>query len=316
MKYSKLGVSDLNVSRVGLGGLQFGTPGLSIGDEAGMKEVINTALDSGINFIDTAEIYAAGGSERVIGETVKERGDRDDLIIATKVFPEHMRYDDVIKAANASLKRLQTDVIDLYQVHHPNPIVPVAETMKAMDYLLREGKIRYVGVSNFDAAQTQRAIDSLKNGEIVSNQLEYSIIVRDVEKELLPYLREIGIATIAYSPLASGLLTGKYDEDTELPEDDRRARFPLFGKKENRRRVSALVHVMGEVAKAHDAKVPQVALNWLLKFDDVFPIPGAKTPSQAMSNANAAEWMMTEEEWERIAQASEKLELDLLFDFG
>lgn len=315
MEYAKLGKSDLRVSRVGLGGLEFGTPGLGIQDKALMKDTINAALDSGINFIDTAEVYAFGGSESVIGETIKERGDRDELVIATKVHPENLRYKEVLKAADASLKRLQMDVIDLYQIHHANPVIPLAGTMKAMDELLESGKIRYVGVSNFEASLAQQAMDSLKKGEIISNQIEYSLLTRDVEEEVLPFLRDSDIATIAYSPLAMGLLTGKYDERTELPKGDRRANLPVFQKKDNLRRLGTLVDVMREIAGAHRASVAQVALNWLLRFDDVFPIPGAKSPEHAEGNAGATEWKMSEGEWEKISEASKKLDLDLFFDF-
>ena len=314
MEYAKLGKSDLKVSRIGLGGLQFGTPGYGISEKDLMKETINRAIDRGINFIDTAEVYAFGGSERVIGETVKERGDRDDLVIATKVYPENLRYSDVLKAADASLKRLQTDVIDLYQIHHPNPVVPMIETLRAMDELLEAGKVRYVGVSNFDASLMQLAVDSIKNGEVVSNQMEYSLIVRDVEKETLPFLRDAGIATIAYSPLGMGLLTGKYDESAELPKEDRRANLALF-KKDNLRQLESLIGVMREIADAHDANVTQVALNWLLRFDDVFPIPGAKSPEQAEGNVSSVEWKMSREEWKRLTEASGQLSLDYFFDF-
>ncbi|MFQ6127370.1 MAG: aldo/keto reductase [Thermoplasmata archaeon] len=315
MEYKRLGKSDLKVSRIGLGGLQFGTQGYGISDKAMMKKIINYALDSGINFIDTAEVYAYGTSERVIGETIKERGDRDNLVIATKIFPENLRYKEVLKAADRSLKRLQTDVIDLYQVHHPHCIVPIAETMRALDELLKAGKVRCVGVSNFEASLTRQAMDSLKNGEIISNQVEYNVLIRDIEKEVLPFLRKAEIVTIAYSPLAMGLLTGKYDETTELPKEDRRANIPLFRKKANLRRLENLLGVMRKIAKVHNAGVPQVALNWLLRSDDVFPIPGAKSPEQVEINVSAMKWKMSGEEWKRITEASDKLELDLFFDF-
>lgn len=314
MEQVKLGKSELKVSRIGLGGLQFGTPGYGISEKDVMKETINQAIDSGINFIDTAEVYAAGGSERVIGEAVKERGDRDDLVIATKVYPENLRYNDVLKAAAASLKRLQTDVIDLYQIHHPSPAVPLAETMKAMDELLEAGKVRYVGVSNFDPSLVQMAMDSLRSGDVISNQMEYSLVVRDIEKETLPFLRSAGVVTIAYSPLSMGVLTGKYDQSTGLPKEDRRSMLALF-RKDNLRQIEPLTEVMREIGDAHDASVPQVALNWLLQFDDVFPIPGAKNPEQAQNNVSAAEWRMSGEESKRLTEAARKLSLDHFFDF-
>lgn len=315
MEYIELGKSDLKVSRIGLGGLQFGTQGYGIDDKAMMKRIINHAIDNGVNFIDTAEVYAYGGSERIIGETIEERGDREDIVIATKVYPENLRYRDVLKAATASQKRLRTEVIDLYQIHHPNCTIPLSETMKALDELLEAGKVRYVGVSNFGSSLTQQAMDLLKNGDIVSNQMEYSLIVRDIEREVLPFLRGVGIATIAYSPLTMGLLTGKYDEETELPKEDRRARLPLFSRKSNLKQLAPLIGAMREVAEAHDATIAQVALNWLLRFDDVFPIPGAKTPEQVQSNVGAAKWRMSDDEWRKLTEASNGLDLDFFFDF-
>ncbi|MFQ5885334.1 MAG: aldo/keto reductase [Thermoplasmata archaeon] len=310
----KLGKSDLKVSRIGLGTLQFGPAW--IGDKEIMKKVINCALDNGINFIDTAERYGLGISESVIGETIKERGDRDDLVIATKVSIIHLRYKDVIKAAEASLKRLQTDVIDLYQIHAPSCYTPTSETMKAMDELLKEGKVRYVGLSNYPVCRTKEAINCLKNGDIISNQVEYSVLMRDIEHEILPFLREAGIATIAYSPLAMGILTGKYDETTEIPKEDPRLGDPLFKNKENLGSVQPVISIMREIAEAHEATVAQVALNWLMRFDDIFPIPGAKTPEHVESNVDTMKWKLSEEEWNRITEASDKLDLNFFLDFG
>ncbi|UCD92407.1 MAG: aldo/keto reductase [Methanobacteriota archaeon] len=314
MECVELGKSDLKVSRIGLGAMQFAPAW--IGDKEMMKKVLACALDNGINFIDTAERYGLGMSETVIGETIMDRGDRDDLVIVTKVSLIHLRYKDVIKAAEASLKRLQTDVIDLYQIHAPSCYVPTSETMKAMDWLLKEGKVRYVGLSNYPVCRTREAIECLKNGDIITNQLEYSVVMRDIEAEMLPFLRETGIVTIAYSPLAMGILTGKYVETTEIPKEDPRLGDPLFKNGENLGSVQPVISLMREIAEAHEATVAQVALNWLLRFDDVFPIPGAKTPEQVESNINATKWKLSEEEWNRITEASDELDLNFFLDFG
>lgn len=314
MEYMELGKSDLKVSRIGLGTLQFGPAW--IGDKKIMKKVIDSALDNGINFIDTAERYGLGISESVIGEAIKERGDRDDLVIATKVSLIHLRYKDVIKAAEASLKRLETDVIDLYQIHAPTCYASASETMKAMDWLLKEGIVRYVGLSNYPVCLIREAINCLKNGDIISNQLEYSVLMRDIEAEILPFLREAGIATIAYSPLAMGILTGKYDETTGISKKDPRLGDPLFKNKENLGRVQPVIGIMREIADAHEATVAQVALNWLLRFDDVFPIPGAKIPEHVESNVEATKWKLSDEEWNRITEASDRLDLNFFLDFG
>jgi aryl-alcohol dehydrogenase-like predicted oxidoreductase len=314
MEYRNLGDSDLKVSRIGLGAMQFGP--MWIKEKEVMMDILNHALDNGINFIDTAEVYGRYMSETVVGEGLKERGDRDDLIIATKVHPFNLRYDDVIKAAEGSLKRLQTDVIDLYQVHHHNAYVPASGTTKALDQLLKEGRVRYVGVSNFSVSLMEEAMGLLKNGEIISNQMEYNLLMRDIETEILPFQREHGIATIAYSPLAMGILSGKYDEKTELDEKDYRRNDPLFMNKVNLSEAQKLIGVTKEIGASHQAPPAEVALNWLLKSDDVFPIFGSKNVEQAKSNINASKWNLSEDEWKSITTASDELNLDFSIDFS
>lgn len=310
MEYRRFGKSDLKVSRIGLGSWQFGSPGWLFTDRNMMKKVVNQALDLGVIFIDTAEIYGDGVSEEVIGEVIKERGDRDDLVIATKVSGAHLQYRDVFKAAENSLKRLQIDVIDLYQIHWPSSYVPISETMKALDKLLKNGKIRYVGLSNFPVCSIKEAMESLKNGDIISNQIRYNIVQRDIEKEILPFMRKEGIVTIPYSPLAMGLLTGKYDESTEFPKEDLRSRHPLFKNKNNLKQVLTVVAVIREIAEKHNATVAQIALSWLLKMDDMFPIPGAKKPEHVEQNVRATEIKLSDDEWNKITQISDNLNLE------
>jgi aryl-alcohol dehydrogenase-like predicted oxidoreductase len=314
MEYQRLGKSDLKVSRIGLGAMQFGP--MWIEDKKVMNKILNCALDNGVNFIDTAEVYGKNMSESVIGETIKERGDRDDLVIATKVHPRNLDYDNVIRAAEASLRRLQTDVIDLYQVHHHNPYAPASETMRALDELLRDGKVRYVGVSNYSVCLIQEAMEHLSQGEIVTNQMEYNILERAIESEILSFQRGNGIATIAFSPLAMGVLTGKYDETTELPENDLRRHGSLFINKENLREAQKVINVMREIGAERDATPAEVAINWLLATDDVFPIFGAKNPEQVKSNIHACEWKLSQEEWKRITAASDELDIDQFGDFS
>ncbi len=308
MEYRKLGKSDLKVSRIGLGTWQFGTKGWRFEDKEEMKKVLNSALDQGINFIDTAEVYGGGVSETVIGEVIKERGDRDDLVIATKVAPRHFRYKDVLRAANKSLERLGIKTIDLYQLHWPNEYVPLQETMRAMEELVNSGKVRYIGLSNFPPCLTKEAVLHLKNNDVISNQVKYNILERDVEKEILPAMRELGIVIIAYSPLAMGLLTGKYDEKTVFPEEDYRSNHPLFAIKENFNQVINIVETLKEMAGKYGKSVPQIAINWLLKFDDVFPIPGAKSPKHVESNIGSVGWSLSDEDWMKIKEASDALE--------
>jgi aryl-alcohol dehydrogenase-like predicted oxidoreductase len=211
---------------------------------------------------------------------------------------------------------LQTDVIDLYQVHHHNPYAPASETMRALDELLKDGKVRYVGVSNYSVSLIQEAMEYLSQGEIVTNQMEYNILERAIESEILPFQRENGIATIAFSPLAMGVLTGKYDETTELPENDLRRHGSLFINKENLREAQKVINVMREIGAEHNATPAEVAINWLLASDDVFPIFGAKNPEQVKSNIHACEWKLSQEEWKRITTASDELDIDQFGDFS
>ena len=304
------------VSRIGIGGAQWGMENYGITDPDTIKATINHAIDSGINYLDTAESYADGASEKYIGQVLKERGDRESLIIATKIHPLHLGFDEVLKACNASLRRLQTDYIDLFQIHAPSPTVPISETMIALRTLLDDGKIRHVGVSNFQVSMCEVAINSLDNHEILSNQLEYSILNRNIEKAMLKYATWRELAVIAYSPLARGMLTGKFMSGHELPVDDRRHRKPLFANKENIEKLQPLMKLLKEVGDRNDADISQVALNWLLKFDNVIPLPGAKSKEQIDSHVAATTWKMSDEDWQSISTASEDLRLNNFYNFG
>jgi len=248
MNKIRFGKTDLEVSRIGLGTLAFGHETKGIQDKDEIYGCINFALDNGINLIDTAEEYSGGLTERFIGEVIKKRGDRDGLVLVTKVSHNHLRYKEVIKAANNSLERLQTDYLDMYLVHWPWCYSPISETMKAIDKLLIEGKIRYVGVSNYHNALVQEAMSNLQNGEIIANELEYNLINRSIEKEILPFLRQQGIVVLAYYPLLSGFLTTKYDRNTILAKNDFRNNWELFKHKENFTRSQLLFETIRQIA--------------------------------------------------------------------
>ncbi len=316
MDMMKLGKSDLKVSRIGIGGLQWGTKGIGIEDKSEIKKVLNHAIDSGINFIDTAESYALGLSEKLIGEVVKERGDRENLVIATKVYPPHLGFDEVLKACHASLRRLQTGHIDLYQIHYPSPAVPVSETMVALRTLLDDGLVRYVGISNFQISLAEVAINSLENHEIISSQMEYSLLSRDIEKSYLKYATWRGMSIIAYSPLASGMLTGKYRPGHKYSEGDRRLNDALYKNSENLAIIEPLIAAMKEIGDKHGASVPEVALSWLLKNDNVIPIPGAKKIEHVDSHVRAASWKMSENDWQALSIISGELRLNKFYNFG
>jgi len=310
MNKVKLGKTDLEVSRIGLGTLAFGHRTKGIQDKDEIHGCITFALDNGINLIDTAEEYSGGLTEKFVGEVIKKRGDREDLVLVSKVSHNHLGYKEVIRAANRSLERLQTDYLDVYLVHWPWCYSPISETMKAMDQLLKEGKIRYVGVSNYHKALVQEAKSNLKNGEIIVNELEYNLVNRNVEKEILPFLRRHRIAVLAYYPLLSGFLTAKYDENAVLPEHDFRNHWELFKHKENFARSQVLFETLRQIAEEHDVAPAEVAINWLLKDEDVIPIPGAKKKSQIESNAHAAQWRLKKDEISRLTAITDNLELN------
>lgn len=310
MKRIRFGKTNLKVSRIGLGTLAFGHKLKGIQNKKKIYECINFALDKGINLIDTAEEYSGGLTEEYIGEVIKERGNREDLILITKVSHNHLCYQEVIKAANKSLERLQTDYLDIYLIHWPWCYSPISETMKAMDRLLTEGKIRYVGVSNYHNTLVQEAMDNLQNGEIIVNELEYNLINRNIEMEILPFLRQHEIAVLAYYPLLSGFLTTNYNENTVLPKKDFRKNWELFRHKENFIKSQRLFKTMRQIAQEHDVSPAEVALNWLLKENDIIPIPGAKKKSQIESNIHATQWNLTKDEISLLTTISDDLELN------
>jgi len=310
MNKIKLGKTDLEVSRIGLGTLAFGHKTKGIQDKDEIHGCINFALDNSINLIDTAEEYSGGLTEKFIGEVIKKRGDREDLVLVTKASHNHLRYKEVIKAANNSLERLQTHYLDIYLVHWPWCYSPISETMKAMDQLLIEGKIRYVGVSNYHNALVQEAMSNLQNGEIIANELEYNLINRSIEKEILPFLRQQRIIVLAYYPLLSGFLTTKYDENTMLAKNDFRNNWELFKHKENFARSQVLFETIRQIAEEHDVSPAEVAINWLLREKDIIPIPGAKKKSQIKSNIHATQWRLREDETSRLTAITDSLELN------
>jgi aryl-alcohol dehydrogenase-like predicted oxidoreductase len=287
-----LGRTGLRVSAIGLGAWQFGAREWGWGTEYARDDAIaaiHRALDLGVNLVDTAEIYGAGRSERIIGEVLKKR--REEIVLATKVSPWHLHSSQVVRAANRSLQRLGTDCIDLYQVHFPNPIMPIQTTMKGMSRLVTEGKVRHVGVSNFSATQLQAAQDALSNSEIVSNQVKYNLLQRKIEKDLRWYERE-NISIIAYSPLAQGLLTGKYGPDNP-PAAGVRTANRLFSRR-NLRTVRRILDSLKEIAEVNRRTVTQVSLNWLIKNPLVIAIPGAKRSQQVNENVGGAGWRLNE----------------------
>jgi aryl-alcohol dehydrogenase-like predicted oxidoreductase len=303
MQLRNLGRSGLRVSVIGLGCNNFGG---RIDLEAS-RRVVDRAIDRGITFFDTADIYGnGGGSETILGEILGER--RKEIVLASKfgmVMNEERglkggsrRY--IMRAVEDSLKRLKTDWIDLYQFHEPDPLTPIEETLRALDDLVRQGKVRYIGCSNMPAWQVVEAqwtSKSLGIESFISCQDEYSLLVRGVERDLLPAAKAYGLGLIPYFPLASGLLTGKYRRDAPLPEGTRLANTQRLANRyvneENWDRVERLERF----AKERGRGLLDLAFAWLLSRPQVASvIAGATKPDQVDQNVATAEWTLTDED--------------------
>jgi len=299
-------IGSLEVSVVGLGCNNFG----GRIDETRTKEVINAALDGGITFFDTADMYADGKSEELIGRFLVGGGHRSDVIIATKFGNRmlgqgegaHPKY--VRKAFKASLKRLRTDYIDLYQQHIPDPGVPIAETLGALDELVRTGQVREIGCSNFSVRQLQVAhVEAALcpgSARFVSVQNEYSLLHRDPEEGVLAECERDGLAFLPFFPLMSGLLTGKYRKGRPIPEGTRIAKYERYQKlltDENLDKVEALI----AYAESRGHTILQLAISWLLTRRVVASvIAGASSAQQVRANVGAASWKLGTAELEEI----------------
>ena len=256
-------------------------------DDAQSTQAIKAAYDAGITTFDTAEVYGSGHSERVVGNALYDV--RDRVVIATKVFSNHLQYNQVIGACHGSLKNLNTDYIDLYQIHWPPGSfgakkVPLEETMRAMTDLKAQGKIRAIGVSNFSRSQLEEAATF---GRVDSLQPPYSLFWRKVETDALPYCRKNNITVLAYSSMAQGLLTGKFGPDHTFAKGDHRFRNKLF-QPENYRRVHKALEKLGPIAAANHITLGQLALAWIISQPGVCAIAGARNSEQAVQNAAAA----------------------------
>ena len=275
MQFKPLGRTHESIPVVGLGtwgiGGEMGPD--SSRDEAGI-EALRLGLDLEMKFIDTAEMYGAGHSEEVVARALEGRLDR--VFVASKVSPRHFAYDDVLNAARRSLKRLGLKQIDLYQLHWPSSKIPIAETMRAMEKLVKDGLTRYIGVSNFSVEQMREAQQSLSREKVVSNQVEFSLIDRSVEARILPYCQKEGLTLIAYSPLGQG----------KIP----RGQGSSF---------KVLDEIAGKLGKSRN----QVALNWVLQHDSVVAIPKAADMDHVKENADVAEWKLGSEDYQRLAKA-------------
>ena len=309
MKQRAFGNSGLTTSVIGLGGNNFG----GRMDFEASRAVIHKALDLGITLFDTADIYPmgnCGGSEEYLGRVLGDR--RKDIIVATKFG--HARDDSsesartsrrhIISAVEASLKRLNTDWIDLYQIHQPDPRTPIEETLRALDDLIRHGKVRYIGCSNFASWQVVDALWTSRHlglNALVSCQDEYSLLVRGIERELIPAMHSHGLGLMPYFPLASGLLTGKYKRNAPAPEGARLTRAPALSKRfmtdANLQRIERLEQFCGD--RGHS--LLELAFSWLLAHPAVTSVvAGSSTPAQLELNVQAVNWAISSQDMAEI----------------
>ncbi|NOT56288.1 MAG: aldo/keto reductase [Deltaproteobacteria bacterium] len=267
--------STVQQKPLGNTGIMLSEIGLGVWKYSGGVEPLRRGVELGAFLIDTAEVYR---TEDVVGQAIK--GIRDHVFIATKVSGSHLRHDDVLRAAEASLHELGTDAIDLYQVHWPNSSVPIAETMKAMAALVDRKQVKYIGVSNFSTQQLRRAQAALPNHPIVSNQVLYNLNAREIEDELLPYCQQHDVTIIAYTPLDDGRLAVK-----------------------SRWRRQQGMTVLEDIATQTHKTLAQVALNWCLSRPNVIAIPKSDSVARTEENCRASGWRLTQEQVARLDEA-------------
>jgi aryl-alcohol dehydrogenase-like predicted oxidoreductase len=319
MRYKSLGGTGLLVSEICLGTMTFGGAGFwtNIGqlDQSTADTLVARALDAGINFIDTADVYSEGLSEEITGRAMVNSGrPRTDIVLATKftggtgkgVNDRGSSRGHMMDAVKASLKRLGTDYIDLYQVHSMDELTPVEETVRALEDLVRQGHVRYVGVSNWPAWRIMQAFGIADHhgwARFASLQAYYTIAGRDLERELVPVINQEKLGLMVWSPLAGGLLSGKFDRDGKGPEGARRVNFDF--PPVNRDRAFAAVDVMREISDSMGVSVARIALAWLLHQRHVMSvIIGAKSVEQLDDNLAAVDVQLTPEQLDRLDKVS------------
>ena len=318
MKMRFLGNSGVKVSEICFGAMTFGGRGYwkAIGEleQKDANELVNLALEGGINFFDTADVYSEGLAEEMLGKALGSR--RKNIILATKVRGRTgagpndvgLSRHHIIENCNASLKRLGTDYIDLYQIHSFDPYTPQEETLRALDDLVRAGKVRYIGVSNHTGWQLMKALaisDKQNLEKFITLQAYYSLISRDLENELMPLCLDQKLGILPWSPLGGGFLTGKYRRGKERPNNARRTdpenQFLQFDEEKG----FDIVDELDRIAKNHDATIAQAALNYLLRKPGVSSvIIGAKTKEQLADNIKASDWEMTVDEVAKLDKLS------------
>ncbi len=319
MRYRLLGRTGLYVSEICLGTMTYGGKGRwEVVGQLGVAEAqaqITAAFDAGINFIDTANVYSEGGSETIVGEALGKLGlPREDLVIATKVRvrmgPQPNRVGltrvHIMNEIHASLRRLALDHVDLYQIHGVDQVTPLEETLRALEDLVRSGKVRYIGLSNHAAWQIMKGLGvSERHGwnRFESVQAYYSIAGRELEREIIPVALDQGLGILVWSPLAGGLLSGKFKEDASGPEGARRTTFDF--PPVDRQRAFRAVEAMRPIAAAHDVSVARVALAWVLRQPAITSvIVGAKSQEQLADNIAATDLQLSDSELATLTEVS------------
>ncbi|MCB0807608.1 MAG: aldo/keto reductase, partial [Bacteroidales bacterium] len=314
MKYNKFGKTGLRVSELCMGTMTFGGRGMwkAIGNlpQDSVNELMKQAVDGGINFIDTANVYSEGLSEKLTGQSILDLGlNRNDLVIATKVRGKMgegpndsgLSRKHILQQCDDSLDRLQMDYIDLYQIHGFDPMTPMEETLEALDLLVQSGRVRYIGISNHAAWQIMKFLGiSERDGlsRFVSLQAYYTLAGRDLEREIVPMLLDQQMALMVWSPLAGGLLSGKYSRDDEK-DKGRRSEFDF--PPVDREKAYNIVDVMKEIAKQKNVSVAQIAIAWLLHQPAVTSvIIGANKPDQLKDNLNSTEVELNDKDLEKL----------------
>ncbi|MFH1846784.1 MAG: aldo/keto reductase [Candidatus Omnitrophota bacterium] len=312
MKYRQIGNSNLNVSIVGLGTWVFGGREWGETEDAVSIQVVRGAVEKGINFIDTAPIYGNGRSEEVIGKALAEIK-REAVIIATKCGLEQkgtsIRHNlspgFIRQEIENSLKRLNVETIDLYQCHWPDPDTPIEETMQELKTLVSEGKIRYIGVSNFNQELLARA---LALAPVTSNQVRYSILDREIENDIIPFCERSHVSVLAYGPLGGGILTGKYKKQPHFSKGDVRSFFYKYYREPVWSKVKELIMVLAEISEKHKVPVSQIAIDWVLNKKVVAScLTGCRSLAQLEKNIGASEINLSEDEIALIEKEYKRL---------
>lgn len=306
MEYRVLGNTGERVSAIGLGTWQFSEE-WGLMEYERVRDIVEEAVADGVNFFDTSPLFGGGLSEVLLGKALRELGVVDEVLVSTKVPGDALSEHDVLDVIKMSLKRLGTETVTLIQVHGPPLPVPTCTYMRALERAVHLGMANYIGLSNYPPALVEEARACLSREDVVCIGVRYNLLEREAEAEVLPYALSNGMSLLAWSPLARGVLTGKYRATSPPRFTDLRARDYLFVT-ENLRETEPLLSKLEEVASKYGKTVAQVALNWLLMSgENVLPVPGAKSREQMRENAGSVGWSLSRDDWLEISSLAKKV---------